>query len=67
MSYPGGFSRLRIVDEGTKRMAKGENNVESHVDEDFPSTSIEEVLSRADATGVITWLTPVEESGAYAF
>ena len=66
MSYPGGFSRLRLGDGGTLRMATGEGNVGRPKDEDLPSTS-EEALSRADATGVIMWLKPVGESRADAF
>ena len=37
------------------------------MDEDVPSSSSEDVPSRADAAGVITWLKPVGESQAYAF
>ena len=65
MSYLG-FSRLRINDEGTHRMATGEGNVGRHVDEDLPST-FEEALSCADAIGVITWLKPVKESRVDVF
>ena len=64
---PGGFSRFCIIDGGTQRMSRGKDNVGSHVDKDPPSTSTEEVLLRADATGVITWLRPVWESRADAF
>ena len=53
MSYPGGFSKLRIGDGGTQRMARGEGNVRHRADEDLPSTS-KEALSCANATGVIT-------------
>ena len=67
MSYPCGFSRLRIVDGGTQRMARWEDNVVSRVEEDPASTLPEEVLSRADAIGVITWLKSVGESRADAF
>ena len=53
MSYPGGFSRLHISDEGTHKMATRDGNVGRHVDKDLPSTS-EEALSCVDATRVIT-------------
>ena len=67
MSYPGGFSKHRIGDRGTQRMASGEDNVGSRVDEEPPSTLSREVLSCADAIEVITWLRPVGESKADAF
>ena len=66
MSYLGRFSSLRIGDEGTQKMDKGEGNVGRHVEEDLPSTSKED-LSRADATRVITWLRPIGESRVDAF
>ena len=47
-------------------MAKEEGNVGCRADEDFPSTSEEDLL-RADATGVITWLRFVGEFSTYAF
>ena len=62
MSYLSGFSRLCIGDGGTQRMAKGEDNIGSHTDEGPSSTSSEDVPSRVDATGVITWLKLVGES-----
>ena len=60
MSYPSGFSRLRIGDGDTQRMARGEGNVGRHVDEDLPST-FEEAFLLVDAIGVITWLRLVGE------
>ena len=62
MSDPSGFYRLRIGDGGTQRMAKGEDDLGSHVDEDLLSSS-----SRVDAAKVITWLRPVRESRGDAF
>ena len=67
MSYPGGFSRLRISDRVTQRMARGEDNVGSHVDEGLSSTSYRDALSSVDATGVITWLRLVGESRVDTF
>ena len=61
ISYPGGFSKLRIDDEDTQRMARGEDNVGSSVDEGPSSTSYEDLPLRVDATGVITWPIPVGE------
>ena len=48
-------------------MASRGDNVGSRVDEEPPSTLYREVLSRVDATGVITWLRPVREFRADAF
>ena len=48
-------------------MASGGDNVGSCVDEEPPSTLSREVLSHANATGVITWLRPVKEFRADAF
>ena len=67
MSYLCGFSRLRIGDEDTQRMARGEDNVGGHVDEGMSSTSSEDIHSRVDATRVITWLKLVRKSWTYAF
>ena len=50
-----------------QRMARGEDNVESCVDESSSSTSSEDVPSRVDANGVITWLKLVREASANAF
>ena len=50
-----------------QRMARGEDNVESGMDESSSSTSFEDVPSRVDADGVITWLRPVGEARADAF
>ena len=61
----GGFSRLRIDDRDSQRMARGKVNVGCRADKDLPSTS-EEALSRADATRVITSLRPTKESRADA-
>ena len=52
MSYPSGFSRLRIRDRSTQRMAVGEGDLGSNMnDEGKPSSS-----ARVDAIGVIMWL-----------
>ena len=67
MSYPDGFSRLCIGDGGTQRMARGEYNIRSHVDEGSSSTSYEDVPSRVDAARVIIWLKTIRKSWAYAF
>ena len=67
MSYPAGFSKLRIDDGGTRRMARGEDNIGSRVDEGSSSTSSKDVPSRVDATKVITWLKSVGKSQANAF
>ena len=67
MSYPRGFSRLHIGDKGTQRMARGEDNVGSRMDEDLSSTSSEDDSLRVEAAGVITWLILVGESRANAF
>ena len=56
MSYPSGFSKPDIDDGGTQRMAREEDNVGTRVDKGPSSTSYEDVPSRVDATGVITWL-----------
>ena len=63
MSYPGGFSKLRIGDEGTQRMARGEYSIGSRMDEGPFSTSSEDVPSRVEVSRDITWLRPVGESG----
>ena len=55
-----GFSRLRIGDRGTQRMAGGEGNLRSHVDEVLPSSSSEDVPSHVNAVGVIMWLRQVD-------
>ena len=67
MSYPGGFSRLRIGDGGTQRIAIREDNMGSWVEEGPFSTSAEDPLSCVDATRVITWLRPVGKSRVDAF
>ena len=67
MSYPGGFSKLRIFDGGTHTMARGEDNVGSLIDEGSSSTSSEDVPWHVDATRVITWLRLVGESQTNAF
>ena len=64
MSYLGGFSRLCFGDEDSQEMAKGEDSVGSREGEGPPSTSFEDVPSRVDAIGVITWLKPVGEPRA---
>ena len=66
MSYPNRFSRFHTCDRGTQRITKGEGNVGHREDKDRPFTS-EDFLSRADATGVIMWLTLVGEFRADAF
>ena len=66
MSYPGGFSKLYISDEGTQRMATGEGNVGHPANEDLHSKS-EAALSRVDAARVITWLRPIREFRVDAF
>ena len=48
-------------------MARGEDNVGSHVNEGPSLTSSEDVPSHVDTTGVITWTRPVEEFWAYTF
>ena len=48
-------------------MTRGEDNVESCVDETSSFTLFEDVPSYVDANGVITWLRPVEEAKAEAF
>ena len=48
-------------------MARGEDIVESSVGEISSSTLFEDVPSRVNANGVITWLRPVEEARTYAF
>ena len=48
-------------------MVIGEDNIGSHADKGPSSTSSEDVPSRVDAVGVITWLRPIVESRAYAF
>ena len=40
MSDPDGFSRLRIGDGGTQRMAREEGDHGSNADEDLPSSSL---------------------------
>ena len=67
MSGPSGFFWLRIGDGGTQRIAGGEDNLKVYVDEGLPSSSLEGVPSRVDATRVITWLSLVWESWADAF
>ena len=67
MSYPSRFFKLCISDDGTQRMARGEDNVGSCVNEGPFSTSSEDVPSRVYATRVITWLRPDKESQANAF
>ena len=42
-------------------MARGEDNIESCMDESSSSTSSEDIPSRVDANGVIMWLRPVGE------
>ena len=48
-------------------MARGEDNVESCVDESSSSTLFEDVPSRVGMNGVIMWLRPTEEARTYAF
>ena len=48
-------------------MARGEDDLGSHMEEDLPSSSSEDVPSCADAVGVITWLRPVGELWVDAF
>ena len=48
-------------------MAREEDIVESCVGEISSSTSFEDVPSRVNANGVITWLRPVGEARTYAF
>ena len=48
-------------------MAKGEDNVESCVDESSSSILSEDALSRADVNEVITWLKPVGEARVDVF
>ena len=62
MSDPGGFSKLRIGDGGTQRMAKGEGYLGSNMDEDLPLS-----FSLVNSVRVITWLRPVGESWADTF
>ena len=50
-----------------QRMTRGEDNVESCVDESSSSTLFEDVPSCVDVNGVITWLRPVGEAKADAF
>ena len=66
MSYPSGFSRPHIDDRGTYKIAQGEDNVRSGVDEG-PSSTFSDFFSRVDTTGVIMWLRPVGEPRADAF
>ena len=48
-------------------MARGEDNVESCVDESSSSTLFEDVPSCVGMNGVIMWLRPTEEARTYAF
>ena len=48
-------------------MARGEDTIESCVDEISSSTSSEDVPSHVDANGVITWFKPIEEARENAF
>ena len=50
-----------------QRMARGEGIVESSGGEISSSTPFEDVPSRVNANGVITWLRPVGEARTYAF
>ena len=54
MGYPGGISKLRIDDRGTQRMARGEDNAGSRMDEGPPLSSFEDIPLHVDATKVIT-------------
>ena len=54
MSDTGRFSRLRISDRGTQRMAREDSDLGSNADENLPHSS--RVLT---LMGVITWLRPV--------
>ena len=62
MSDPGGFSKLRIGDGGTHRMARGEGDLGSNADEDLPSSS-----SRVKAAEVIMWLKLIGEPRVDSF
>ena len=61
MSYLCGFSRFRSGDEGSRRMAKGEDSVGSREEEGPPLNSSKDILSHVDSIRVITWLKPVGE------
>ena len=50
-----------------QRMARGEDIVESSGGKIMSSTMFEDVPSRVNANGVITWLRPVGEARTYGF
>ena len=69
MSESGGSAMSRVSDEGTQRTAGGGGEVDlgcSGDDETF-SSCFEDVPSRVDGNGVITWLRPVGEARVDAF
>ena len=62
MSYLGGFYRLRFDDGGSQGMVRGEDSIGSRKGKgDPPLTSSEDIPSRVNSVGVITWLKPVRE------
>ena len=67
MSELGGSSKSRASVEGTQRMAGGEVNSGCYADEEISSSYFEDIPSRSDAIGVITWLKPIEEDRVDSF